>query len=84
MATPMGTLKEKEGQREAEAGLGKLVKFDRRQRSASDGAAGGSSDGTMPQGGARILIFTGVRYERHAPQPPAKRRSAARKKQTRG
>jgi hypothetical protein len=47
-----------------EASLGKLVKFDRQHRPATPSA-------TVP-GGAQILIFTGVRYERGTPAPPTR------------
>jgi hypothetical protein len=47
-----------------EAGLGKLLKFEVRKRSATARTAQAAS------GNAQILIFTGVRYERHAPLPP--------------
>jgi hypothetical protein len=75
-ATRSVALRENEGASEAEASLGKLVKFDLRPRIASDRAE--------PPGDAQILMFTGVRYERQTPQPPGQRRSPAGKKQTRG
>jgi hypothetical protein len=58
-----------------EVGLGKLLKFEGRKRSAKAGRQG--------SGDAQILIFTGVRYERGTPPPPTKH-SDARRKRKRG
>lgn len=46
-----------------EAILGTLLQFDGHKKSAEAGPPF--------TGGAQILIFTGVRYERGAPPPPA-------------
>ena len=59
-----------------EASLGKLVKFDSR-RNAVIGRA-------VKPGGAQILIFTGVRYERGTSQPPNTRLDPTRPKRKRG
>ena len=45
-----------------EDSLGKLVTFLQRPRAASGG--------DRPEGNAKILMFTGVRYERGTPPPP--------------
>ncbi|SMQ61003.1 hypothetical protein SAMN06295905_0458 [Devosia lucknowensis] len=55
-----------------EAGLGKLLKFDGRKKSANAG--------TIVSGGAQILIFTGVRYERGSPPPPTTHNDTRRKR----
>ena len=61
----------------AEAGLGKLVQFDRRERNPK---ARPDHSGT-----AEIVIFTGVRYERDsAPLPDKPLGSPARAKRRRG
>ncbi len=65
---PLGT-----GERRIkEAGLGKLLKFDGRKKSANAGM--------QVPGDAEILIFTGVRYERGTPSPPNNHSDARRKR----
>ena len=64
------------GASELEDSLGKLVKFDQRRKAATSGA--------KKSGGAQILIFTGVRYERGTSQPPNKRLDPTRPKRKRG
>ncbi len=59
-----------------EASLGKLLKFDRRKRSAEE-------RGAVP-GDAQIFIFTGVRYERGTPPPPKNGLVSGRGKRKRG
>ncbi len=59
-----------------EASLGKLVKFELRERPAA--AVG------KPCGNAQILLFTGVRYERGTTCPPADLRDPSRPKRRRG
>jgi hypothetical protein len=59
-----------------EAGLGKLVKFELRERPASGQ--------TKPRGDAQILLFTGVRYERGTTWPVETRRDPSRPKRRRG
>lgn len=56
-----------------EAGLGKLLKFKRRDRPAT-------AAGVTPPGNAQILIFTGVRYERGTPPPPTNRLDPSRRR----
>ena len=63
-------------ERAVEDSLGKLVKFDQRRKAATSGAKG--------PGGAQILIFTGVRYERGTSQPPNTRLDPTRPKRKRG
>ncbi len=58
-------------------GLGKLVPFSKRVRSAKRKPA-------PAQGKGQILLFTGVRYERDADAVPDKPRAAARPKRRRG
>ncbi len=64
------------GSEQLEDSLGKLVKFDGRRKPAT-------SRVTKP-GGAQILIFTGVRYERGTSQPPNTRLDPTRPKRKRG
>lgn len=56
-----------------EVGLGKLLKFEGRKKSASAGR--------QVSGDAQILIFTGVRYERGTP-PPDKHGHTRRKRKS--
>jgi hypothetical protein len=56
--------------------LGKLVKFEPRERPAM--AAGKTC------GNAQILLFTGVRYERASACPPGDLRDPSRPKRRRG
>jgi hypothetical protein len=64
------------GSEQLEDSLGKLVKFNGRSKTATSRA-------NRP-GGAQILIFTGVRYERGTPQPPNTRLDPTRPKRKRG
>jgi hypothetical protein len=64
------------GASQLEDSLGKLVKFDQRQKAEKSGA--------KKPGDAQILIFTGVRYERGTSQPPNKRLDPTRPKRKRG
>jgi hypothetical protein len=66
----------RETDRNAEASLGKLVKFVRRTTIARDRAA--------PLGAGQILIFTGVRYERNEAPLPGKNPTSTRPKRKRG
>ncbi len=52
----------RDGEQLQEASLGKLLKFDGQGRTVAAGR-------DLPHGGATILIFTGVRYERGLPPP---------------
>ena len=56
--------------------MGKLVKFDPRQKAVTSGV--------KEPGNAQILIFTGVRYERGTSQPPETRLDPTRPKHKRG
>ncbi|MBU1336614.1 MAG: hypothetical protein ACK4G5_10750 [Devosia sp.] len=56
--------------------MGKLVKFDQRRKA--------DTRGVKTPGDAQILMFTGVRYERQAPQPPTTRLDPTRPKRKRG
>ena len=58
-----------------EAGLGKLVKFELRERASSR---------TKLPGDAQILLFTGVRYERGTTRPACDLRDPSRPKRRRG
>ncbi len=58
--------------------VGKLVRFERREREAR------SDDGSEQPLEAEILIFTGVRYEREAPSLPPKPSSSRGSKTKRG
>jgi len=60
-----------------EASLGKLVKFDQRQRAVKGSAV-------PVAGNAQILMFTGVRYERGTLVPPDTRLDPTRPKRKRG
>ncbi len=64
------------GSEQLEDSLGKLVKFDQRRKAVTGGA--------KKPGGAQILIFTGVRYERGTSQPPNTRLDPTRPKRKRG
>ena len=64
------------GARTLEAGLGKLVKFELRERPATGRA--------KPTGQAQILLFTGVRYERGTTWPTGNLRGPSRPKRRRG
>ena len=65
-----------EGANRLEASLGKLVKFDLREKAPSTAK--------RQSGGAQIFIFTGVRYERGTPSLPTKRLAPSRPKRKRG
>jgi len=56
--------------------LGKLVPFEKQAKSRD-------SKSDRP-GGAEILIFTGVRYEREAPNVPTKPTASSGNKRKRG
>lgn len=60
----------------AEAGLGKLVQFDKRGRHPKARP--------INPGNAQILIFTGVRYERDGTPVPGKPMGPSRVKRKRG
>ena len=64
------------GAEHQEAGLGKLVKFELRERRATGR--------TKPTGQAQILLFTGVRYERGTTWPASTLRDPSRPKRRRG
>ena len=64
------------GERQLEDSLGKLVKFDSRRSAVTSRV--------VKPGGAQILIFTGVRYERGTSQPPNTRLDPTRPKRKRG
>ncbi|MCP8884277.1 hypothetical protein NIM87_12235 [Devosia sp. XJ19-1] len=55
-----------------EVGLGKLLKFEGRKKSANAGI--------QSSGDAQILMFTGVRYERGTPSPPTNHSDTRRKR----
>jgi hypothetical protein len=46
------------------------------------GKRGKSRDGASPDG-AKIMLFTGIRYERHEDKPPETRKGAGRSRQRR-
>ena len=60
----------------AEFQLGKLVQFEKGRRE-------GRLDRPRRSGGAEILIFTGVRYERQDPAAPTKPTATPRAKRKR-
>lgn len=64
-----------------EAGLGKLVQFDRRNRRPQ---AGPALAVPAAPGGAKIYIFTGVRYQRDDAPVPGKPLGGARVTHKRG
>lgn len=59
-----------------EAGLGKLLKFEKRDRPAPTGP--------RQPGDAQIFLFTGVRYERGPTPPPTDRLDPSRRRRKRG